>query len=75
MQCSSASSSAEHSGYNEKKKENKVQEFHKEIQNKKKRVVRQLAYKIILYKTKDFTVLYVFSLSVAANSKKEIAST
>lgn len=31
MQCSSASSSAEHSGYNEK---NKVEEFHKEIQNK-----------------------------------------
>ena len=74
MQCSSASSSAKHSGYNEKK-ETKVEEFHKEIQNKKKRVVRQLAYKIILYKTKDSTVLYVFSLSVAANSKKEIAST
>jgi len=35
MQCSSASSSAEHSDYNEKKKENKVQEFHKEIQNTK----------------------------------------
>ena len=74
MQCSSASSSAEHSGYNEKKKENKVQEFHKEIQNTKTGD-QTISLKIILYKTKDFTVLYVFSLSVAANSKKEIAST